>query len=352
MARRLRSLLIVLVAAFGGGVRAEGWQTALKGTARLLVDSNAPRDYASGPEAPSTLDLALSVLGAAEARRTGERTQLLGRYELGARKYSAFPGEDTLIQSGAVEGSLALGTEWGVGVEGHAKDRRGGSRAYSDLGASLFAEYAPDVRLALRLNLGPRRFVYRANPSANFGGLEVGGLARYRFNRRHSLNVFGGWGSRGYGTQARLPGDAVPETYTRRHDGAIQVGAGYAYRGPVALGLTYTYQETDSNSFGETMLRHRVTANAGVRLPWRLSLFVQGSLGLSRYPDGIYLSPEIILVEEDEGQDSLSLKLTRPVSEHVDLEVSWGLWSTRLPHNGLSYSRQLMGVGITWRDAP
>ena len=70
------------------------------------------------------------------------------------------------------------------------------------------------------------------------------------------------------------------------------------------------------------MLRHRLTGNAGVRLPWQLTLLAQGSLGLTAYPDGIYLSPEIILVEEDEGQNSLSLKLARPVTQKVDAELS------------------------------
>ena len=330
------------------------WEGALKATSRVLVDTNASRDF-SDPSTPSGgLDQALSLLGSAEGRATFERSQLVGRYELGARKYLGFSDEDTLVQAGALEGSLALGTEWGLGLEGHAKDRRGGTRAYSDLGTSAFVEYAPDVRLALRLRAGARRFVYRPDATANFGGPELGVLGRYRFNRRHSVSVFGDWGSRGHGTQARLrpatPGTPPPAAPGRREDGALTAGVSYNYRGPVALGLTYTFQEVSSNSFGETVLRHRVSGNAGVRLPWRVTLLAQGSLGLTAYPDGIYLSPEIILLEEDEGQNSLSLKLSRPVTDKVDAEVSWGLWSTRLPRNQLTYTRQVFGVGFTWRD--
>ncbi len=347
--RRLLPLLVALALPCGKGALAAEWQGSLRGTGRLLVDSNAPRDFTDGAAAGPGSDLALSVLGVAEGRGTGERAQVVGRYELGARKYVDYATEDTLVQAGALEGSLALGTEWGVGAEGHAKDRRGGSRAYSDLGASLFAEYAPDVRLALRLRGGARRFVYRPDHTADFGGLELGALGRYRLTPRHTLSVFGEWGSRRYGPLAR-PFLGVSASPGRRQDGALVAGVGWAYRGPVKLSLSYAFQEVSSNSFGETVLRHRLIGSAGVRLPWRVTLLAQGTLGLSRYPDGIYLSPEIILVEEDEGQNSLSLKLARPVSARVDLELSWGIWSTRLPRNDLRYTRQVFGVGVTWRD--
>ncbi|MCP3139074.1 hypothetical protein [Pyxidicoccus xibeiensis] len=338
-----------------GRVSAAEWEGSLKGSSRLLVDTNASRDFSDDSTSSSGLDQAVSLLGSAEGRATFERSQLVGRYELGARKYLGFSEEDTLVQAGALEGSLALGSEWGLGLEGHAKDRRGGTRAYSDLGASAFAEYAPDVRLALRVRAGARRFVYRPDATANFGAPELGVLGRYRFDRRHSVSVFGDWGSRRYGTRPRSrppvgPGPAPEPPQGRREDGALTAGASYNYRGPLALGLTYVYQEVSSNSFGETVLRHRVTGNAGVRLPWRLTLLAQGSLGLSAYPDGIYLSPEIVLVEEDEGQNSLSLRLARPVTAKLDVELSWGLWSTRLPRNDLTYARQVFGLGFTWRD--
>jgi hypothetical protein len=97
------------------------------------------------------------------------------------------------------------------------------------------------------------------------------------------------------------------------------------------------------------VLRHRLSGSAGLRLPWSVTVLAQGALGLSRYPDGIYLSPDIILVEEDEGQNSLSIKMARPMGEHLDVELSYGLYGTSLPRNHLSYFRQVVGVGVTWR---
>lgn len=343
---RLLSALLLLLA---GGAHAADVVGSVRVTARVLADSNAPRDFSDGQAPRPDPDAALGLLGAAEGRMTGERLQLVGRYELGGRKYVRYPAEDVLVQAAALEGSAALGTSLGVGLEGRAKDRRGGSRDYSDLGASAFLEYAPEVRLALRVRLGAHRFVYRPDARANFGEPEWGFLGRYRFNRRHTLSVFGEYGARRYGVQARPPPSQEDLELGRRRDRALSAGTGYTYRGSWAAGLTYSFQEVSSNSFGETVLRHRLSGSAGIRLPWNVMLLAQGTLGLSRYPDGIFLSPEIILVEEDEGQNSLSLKLARPVSEHVDMELSYALYNTNLPRNGLSYFRQVAGLGFTWR---
>jgi hypothetical protein len=146
-----------------------------------------------------------------------------------------------------------------------------------------------------------------------------------------------------------LPPPGVAAELGRREDGALSASVGYTYRGPVALGLTYTVQDVGSNSFGQSVTHHRLSGSAGVRLPWKVTLLAQGSLGLSRYPDGLYLSPEIALLEEDEGQNTLSLKLARPLRQSLDLELTYGLYSTSLPRNGLSYFRQVLGVGVTWR---
>jgi hypothetical protein len=355
---RLLSALLLTALALPGGAHAANAEGSVRVTARVLTDSNAPRDFRDAQGGLPPPDLGLSLLAAGEGRITGEQLQLVGRYELGGRKYLNYTTEDVLIQGAAVEGSMAIGTLLGVGVEGRAKDRRGGTRDYSDLGAEAFLEYVPDVRLALRVRAGAHRFVYRADANANYGGPVLGFLGRYRFNRRHALSVFGEYGSRRYGPGVMAEGPPPPDIpppgfeprpLGRRMDGAISAGAGYTYRGPVALGLTYTFQEISSNSFGETVLRHRLSGSAGMRLPWSVTLLAQAAFGLSHYPDGIYLSPEITLLEEDEGQNSLSVKLARPMGEHLDVELSYGMYGTNLPNNNLSYFRQVLGVGLTWR---
>ncbi|HSP80860.1 MAG TPA: hypothetical protein VLQ93_20200, partial [Myxococcaceae bacterium] len=331
------ALMMLLLGLAAGGAQAADVEGALRVTGRLMLDGNAPRGFSDGRTRPDTSDLVLSVLAAGEGRYTAERWQLVGRYDAGGRKYLAYPQEDVLVQAASLEGSLALGPMMGVGLEGRGKDRRGGSRAYTDLGASAFLEYAPDVRLALRVRAGLHRFLYRPDFSASYGGPEAGFLLRYRFDRRHALTLSGEYGSRRYAMAATPPPGQEPEREQRREDGALLASVGYSWRGPVLLGLGYAWQEVGSNSFGESVQRHRLSGNAGVRLPWKWMLLAQGSLGLTLYPDGLYLSEDILLVDDDAGENSLSLRLTRPLSEHLDVELSYAVYGTRLPRNGLRY---------------
>ncbi len=347
--KRLLSALVVLPLALAGDAHAADVEGQLRVSGRLMLDGNAPRDFTKGRTSADTTDLVLGLLATGEGRYTADRWQLVGRYDGGGRKYLAFPGEDVLVQAAALEGSLAVGSSLGVGVEGRAKDRRGGSRAYTDLAASAFLEYAPDARLSLRLRAGAHRFLYRPSFSASFGGPEVGFLARYRLDKRHAFTVSGEYGERRYSASQRYPPGETPAWTGRRQDGALMTSVGYSYKGPLALGLAYSYLENNSNSYGESVQRHRLSGTAGVRLPWKLMLLAQGSLGYNGYPDGVFLSPEITLLEDDEAQHTLSLKLARPLSDQLDVELSYAMYGTELSRNDLFYFRQVAGVGLTWR---
>ncbi|WNG14711.1 hypothetical protein [Cystobacter fuscus] len=348
--KHILSTLLVLVVARAGGARAADVEGRLRVTGRLLWDGNAPRDFSQRGISRDTSDGVFGLLASAEGRYTAERWQLVGRYDGGARAYLGYTQENTLVQAAALEGSHALGELLGLGVEGRAKDRRGGGREYTDLAASAFAEYVPDARLALRLRLGAHRFLYRPDSAANFGGPELGVLARYRLDRRHAFSLTGEYGARRYDSFARLPPAEPPRLTDGRADTALLASVGYTYKGPLTLGLAYSYAENNSNSFGESVHRHRLSATLGMRLPWKLTLLAQGAVGLNLYPDGVYLSPEITLLEEDEAQNMLSVRLVRPLNDWLDVELSSAFYgSSRMPRSGLFYFRPVVGVGLTWR---
>ena len=344
-------MALLLTLATGGPVHASEDVWSLRLAASTLADDNPAREFADANDAPPGVDLGLSVLGTASGRRTGERTQVGGSYSLGGRTYSRFSDQRFLVQGASLESSVALGRAWGVGVEARGKDRRGGNRAYTDLAASVFAEYVPDVRLDVRLWAGAHRFLYRPAFQWSFGAPEVGVSARYRFAQRHAGVAFADAGSRGYHSlaRARTPEGATDAPGLARQDSTTSVGVGYRYRGRLTWGLTYSYMEQRSNSFGETVLRHRLSGNAGLRLPWRVNLLAQGTLGLNRFPDRVYLSPEIILLDDDEAQNALSVRLARPLGKNVDAELSYGLYGARLPRSALTYLRQVAAVGLSVR---
>jgi hypothetical protein len=237
---------------------------------------------------------------------------------------------------------------------GRGRDRRPGSRAYSDLVAQTFVDFIPDASLSVRAFGGAHRFIYWEPFRHSFGATELGATVRYRIDRRHSLHVFGELGVRRHNAQAC--GDtSAAETGTctrpldyRRKDSLLRAGVGWSLRGPVPLSLTYSYTDDASNSFGESWRQHRLSGSAGFRLPWEFTLLAQLSLQLADYPDGIFLSSALVVEEDSENFNAFSLKLARPIAQAIDLEGKWALYYSRLPP-GHFYRRQLFWLGATLR---
>jgi hypothetical protein len=300
----------------------------------------------------------MSLIGSGAASAKGNAGLAFGTYDVGLRKFLQYPSEDTLVQAANAEGLFYLYGPLNMGVDGYAKDRRGGDRDYSDLLGAAFLEYSPDESLSMRLHVAGHRFIYWDNFAYSFAAPEVGVSGRYRFSRRHSAFFNADLGLRSYNVVAE------PDEVAPRKDTAVNVVIGYAYRGPFTLTVSYNYFEQDSNSFGESLQRHRAVATAAVRLPWKLFLLAEGAIQYTRYPDGIFLSADVLLSQDEErNTNALSVKLVRPLDAHVDAEAHYGLYHNRLPPSGcpadvpscvpqpdgLTYWRQVAWVGLTWR---
>ncbi len=323
----------------------------MNGSARVSTgvgfDSNARRDYDQIPGGTQADAFAFAT-GWGHLQVSGEKGRAAADYELGLRKFLQGTSEDVLVQSLTAQGLLPLGQSWGFGLDVRGKDRRGGGRDYTDLAAFASLELAPSGSVDLRAEAGAQRFIYRPIFGYSFKATDFSVQARYRFNRSHSFVLLGELGLRFYNDDARADPAVEPTTLSQRQDTAFLAGLSYSYRGPIALTLSYSYSGASSNSFGETVFRHRWAASAGVRLPWELTLLAQGALQLAHYPDGANTPPELILLEDD-NQDSIALKLLRPLSVHLDAELRFALYHANLPQNGLTYLRQVAWIGITWR---
>ena len=331
--------LLVLLPALALGAESHG---ALRLTLLGGLDGNPQRSFAGGDmSAVGTGELT------AEGSLVGARWDLGARLGFGGRGYASASDENVFVQQAVLEGDYALAPWLSLGFSGRAKDVRGGDRPYADLSAGprlSIVQGALDVDLSAE----GRRFVYRPDAAYSFGALVLAGEARYRFSRHHLGSFSFASESRGFSAFA-APTPPQTGSSDKRTDSVLSAGVGYRYRGPFTLAAGYTLEDDSSNSYGESALRHRINAQLGLRLPFGTMGFLAASLQLSHYPDGVYLSPDILLVEDSEALDSASVRLVRPLGAHVDLELRYGLYATSLPSNGLSYLRQLASLGVTLR---
>jgi hypothetical protein len=344
---RTAALLLSLAAS---SAAAAEWE----GQARLWVgpgfDSNPRRDYLSaGASTAPDFDLyGLGQLGG--ALRVGERFTALGSYEVGGRAFLQQAGEDTLLQNAQLVLRVRA-TPWlVVGLTGRGRDRRGADRDYTDLTGGLTLDFVPDEHLEVGLELDAHRFLYWSRFDVSYFGPEATLSARYRFDRRHALRLFGTFFPQTYNAialRAPAPPDGLPlPTGHLRADTCLGAGVSYAYRGPFNLSAGYAYLDEASNSYGQTLRRHRLSLAGGVVLPWQLTLLAQGTLQLTQYPDGVYLSPELTVAMDDESSSSAVVKLSRPLSAHVELDVRYAFYFNQLPASQFVYQRHVLSLGV------
>ena len=360
---RLRSLgLIALLFSSVATAQSQGSVRVWTGAG---YDSNVRRDYIKdGCQAQAAGDAVVSAVASVEGRVEGPRALLAGSYDLGGRKFFSLPGEDVAIQSATAGAAFSPLPGVVIGLDGRGKDRRGArTRNYSDLAADGYLSWSPSPGFELRGHAGAERFVYWDQLGYSFGTPSFGATARARLTRRQSLVAFGDYQPRRYQSQVHLPSvgqglscsevppDEDPNAPPRpqRRDNVLSAGLGYSYRGPFTLSLTYTFTEQASNSLGETVLRHRLALTGGVRLFWRITLLAQLAAQLAHYPDGFAVGEGLNTLEDEESHNSASLKVARPLSEHVDLELRYAVYQDRLPQNGFGYLRQVGWLGVTWR---
>jgi hypothetical protein len=138
-------------------------------------------------------------------------------------------------------------------------------------------------------------------------------------------------------------GETVP-----RRDGVLQASAGYEYKGPLVARVGYSFRLDDSNAFGQSSQRHRVSAQVAAFLPGRVALLAQGALQWTRFPDGLSLSPDLLLQEDSESTNQLTLKVTRGFDVGLELSLRGEFYQSSLSTNGIKYGREQVLFGIGW----
>ncbi len=314
------------------------------------IDSNARREFVSADVA-TLPDGFLFGLGQLEGVLTfADRFRVAGAYDIAARKFITLPSEDTVVQSAQLEGTVAFANYFAVGIAGNTRDRRGALRDYTDLQGGAVLDFFPDPKVELRAAFNAHRFLFYNRFAYSFWGPDGWLSARYRFDRRHSVSVMGGFNPRTYNSDARVrpgpEGTEAPPAVVRQ-DAVFSASVSYSYRGPFHFSLSYGYYDQTSNSFGETIRRHRVSATGGFRLPWKLTILGSITWQPSLFPDGVYLAPDLTVVEDDETVSSATLKIVRPLTSWLDIDLRYAGYLGIFPDNAFLYLRHVGSVGLS-----
>jgi hypothetical protein len=221
---------------------------------------------------------------------------------------------------------------------------------------------------------GYRGFVWKPDPAFDFHAGQATVIAAVRLfagpaEREHEIDI-----AASYHVERRLylgarelnmtpPGTPLDPKYivddpsgAKRadwfHEGALEL----TWVRVVLVSLSYAVQLDQSDSFGQSLLRHLITAKLSARLPWELYLTLKGQLLVNRYLDPVLLDRQVasqtFVSIEDENRNALIADIERPIGHSgVAIEARYSFYTNELGSTPASFQRHVVYLGVSYHVA-
>jgi hypothetical protein len=359
----------------GAPAAADPWTVAAEGGAEM--DSNVQR-VETGPGLP-TSPVASGVL------RFGARVDYRGKLAGGGTALSlsdltrVASDADVSVENVTV---IAANARWLHSVAerpvliGAAATAIDALPLSDDIGARTFRNVGADALLVLRgseersllLGFGVRDFIYKPDDEFNWRGpvanarLEL--VLWQPASKTKSLELVTtlGFEARTFDSIA-LVNDCAPDAPTDprctattdlpRRDRYQRMGVELTWVGRQVAAIGYQLVLIDSNSFGQSLARHRINASGTMALGAKFYGTLLAILQLDQYLDGLVVRRDLQSQEftnvEDENRSSVQLRVARGVTAHWSVEARAAIW--RNVAGGameLDFQRELVYLGLVY----
>ncbi|MDX2093961.1 MAG: hypothetical protein SFX73_39370 [Kofleriaceae bacterium] len=242
-----------------------------------------------------------------------------------------------------------------------------GARTFTNLGADGLLVLDGGADRHLTLGFGIRDFTYKPNHDFDWTGPAASARLDYTLwepsggTRSLELATYAAFEARSYDatalSSACMP-DADPSdecsagTSLQRRDRSTRIGAEVTYSGRIVAGAGYQLTVIDSNSYGQSLVRHKATLSATTSLPKGIFATGLATLQIDQYPDGLVIKTDNQRSEftniDDENRSSLQLRLGKPLSEAWSLEARAAIWRNLGPDAETSFRRASIYAGAIY----
>jgi len=358
-----------------GLAEAEPWTVTLEGGAE--GDSNVKR-METAPDGEPSARIAAPV-GRAGARVDHKDGLLGGVYVLGlsglARMVASKQAKDenVMLYAGQVRWLHPLdGPAIAAGISLTAADACAitapvGARTFRNLGADGLLALSNGDGRRLTLAVGARAFRYKPDQSFDWHGPSANArldLVLWQSSgktRSLELATTFGFEARTYESPALTnicpPGAPAEEhcsagTSLTRRDRYQRADIELTWTGEIVVTTGYQATVVDSNSYGQSLIRHRVMTSATAELPGKLFGTITATLQIDQYPDGVVVEKNLQHQEftnlEDENRSSLQIRLARELSSSWSFEARGAMWRDFGNSDAASFRRDLLYGGVIY----
>jgi hypothetical protein len=144
----------------------------------------------------------------------------------------------------------------------------------------------------------------------------------------------------------------IAPTSIARRDRYQRVGVELTWTGRIVAAAGYQLSVIDSNSFGQSLARHRATVSATTELPGGLYATGAVTLQIDQFLDGLITNVDIQHTEltslQDENRSSIQLRLARPVTKTWSIESRAAVWRDVGDTMGNEFHRELVYLGAIY----
>jgi len=242
-----------------------------------------------------------------------------------------------------------------------------GDRTFRNLGADGVLVVRDGDERHLTLAVGGRSFVYKPEHAYDWSGPTASArldLVLWQpAGKTRSLELAAALGIelRSFDVNALAngcPPDTPPNpncssaTDLVRRDRFERAGIELTWIGRQVVAVGYQLAVTDSNSFGQSLARHRATASDTFALGGTFAT-VLAILQIDQYLDGLIVQRDLQHLEftniEDENRSSLQLRLARKLSPVWTLEGRAAIWRNLAGGAAeLTFHREVVYAGLTY----
>ncbi len=313
------------------------------------------------------IDSKSKLLGGTFAFNVSNLTRLVSEGEASAENVASFAGNARWLHPLAdrpVYAGVALSAIDAIPITDNI-----GARTFSNLGGDGVLAFRGGDERVLTIGFGIRDFRYKPDHDFDYWGP----AANVRLDltlwqppsKTKSLELITtlGFENRTFGNSVALvnacpPGSPADPNCTaptdlERRDRYQRLGTELTWVGRQVAAIGYQFTLIDSNSFGQSLARHRVTASATIALPAKLYGTLLGILQIDQYLDGLVVRRDLQQQEftnvEDENRSSLQARLARKLSSGWSIEARAAIWRNLAGNTmELSFQRELVYLGLIY----
>lgn len=237
-----------------------------------------------------------------------------------------------------------------------------GARTYRSVGGDGLVMLGHGEDYHLMLGVGARAFTYKQDGDFDWHGpvanARLDAVLWHAPDRTRSLELAAalGFEARSYDSTAVFncsppgSGNSCPmDTALRRRDRYQRGGLELTWTGGVVATGGYQVMVVDSNSYGQSLIRQRITAAATIEVVSALFVSATATLQIDQYPEGV---PNLVHQElaslDDENRSSLQVLVTRALSTAWSVEARGAIWRD-FGTAGASFGRELVYAGVLYQ---